>query len=486
MSIRTRFTLQIFAFLFVFALLEIITFKAGAQVVKKAAHHLPNVIIIFTDDQGYGDVGVFGATAYPTPHLDQMAKEGRRFTDFHAAQPVCTASRAALLTGCYPNRIGLPGALGPKSNEGMSDRETTLAQMFKQKGYATGMAGKWHLGNKPQFSPIRHGFDEFYGLPYSSDMWPLHPEAKPGSYPPLPLFEGESVLKSDLTHSDQEQLLTEYTERAVQFIERNRDKPFFFYLAPNTPHVPLHVSSKFKGKSGAGLYGDVIMEIDWSVGEIFKALKKNGLDENTLVIFSSDNGPWLSYGNHAGSAGPFREGKGTNFEGGHREPCIMRWPGHLPANTVCKEPLVTIDIFPTLAHLIGAELPSHKIDGLDVWPVIAELPGAKNPHDAYYFYYNRNDLQAVRSGEWKLLFAHTSRTMHGQEPGKDGFPGKYRPLSVEHSLYNLSTDPGETKDVASEHPEVVKQLEALAEKCRADLGDDLTKRVATGARPPGL
>ena len=430
-------------------------------------------------------MGVFGATAYPTPNLDRMAREGRRFTDFHAAQPVCSASRAALLTGCYPNRIGIPGALGPKSNIGIGAGETTLAEMFKQKGYATGMAGKWHLGNKPQFLPGRHGFDEFLGLPYSSDMWPLHPEAKPGSYPPLPLFDGEQVTNPDLSHADQEQLLTQYTERAVNFIERNKDRPFFFYLAPNTPHVPLHVSDKFKGKSGAGLYGDVIMEIDWSVGQILEAIKKNHLDENTLVIFSSDNGPWLSYGNHAGSAGRFREGKGTNFEGGHREPCIMRWPGHLPANSVCEEPLMTIDLYPTLARLIGAELPAHKIDGLDVWPVISNAPDAKNPHDAYYFYYNQNDLQAVRSGEWKLLFAHTARTMNGQTPGKDGYPGKYLPLRVERSLYNLSADPSETTDVSAQNPDVVRRLEALTETMRSDLGDDLTKRPATGSRPPG-
>jgi len=459
--------------------------QAGLAAPQKSAATPPNVVLIFTDDQGYGDVGVFGATAFPTPNLDRLAHEGRRFTDFHVAQAVCSASRAALLTGCYPNRIGLPGALGPNSKTGISSSEITLAQMFKQKGYATGMAGKWHLGNKPQFLPTRHGFDEFFGLPYSSDMWPLHPEAKPGSYPPIPLLEGDRILNPDLTPADQEQLTTKYAQRAVEFIDNNKDKPFFFYLAPNTPHVPLYVSEKFKGKSGGGLYGDVIMEIDWAVGEVLEALKRNNLEENTLVIFTSDNGPWLSYGNHAGSAGPFREGKGTNFEGGHREPCIMRWPGRLPANSICKEPLMTIDLFPTLARLIGAELPPHKIDGLDVWPLLAGLPGATNPHEAYYFYYNQNDLQAVRSGDWKLFFSHTSRTMNGQEPGRDGRPGKYRPLPVGGALYNLSTDPGETQDVSAQQPEARKRLEALAETIRADLGDELTNRQPTGARPPG-
>lgn len=331
---------------------------------------------------------------------------------------------------------------------------------------------------------MRHGFDEFFGLPYSSDMWPHHPEASPGSHPPLPLFENDRVLDGDSTHADQDQLTTQYAERAVRFIENNKDTPFFFYLAPNTPHVPLNVSERFKGKSSGGLYGEVIMEIDWAVGEVLNAIKRNNLDEDTLVIFSSDNGPWLSYGNHAGSTGPFRKGKGTNLEGVHREPCIMRWPGRLPANSVCKEPLMTIDIFPTIARLIGAELPAHKIDGLDIWPVLADLPSAKNPHDASYFYYNQNDLQAVRSGEWKLLFAHTTRTMNGQPQGKDGVPGKYRSLTIERSLYNLTADPGETQDVSARHPEIISRLEALAENARADLGDALTKRAATGARPP--
>ncbi len=449
-----------------------------------AADRLPNVVIIFTDDQGYADVGVFGAKGFTTPNLDRMAHEGRRFTDWHAAQAVCSASRTGLLTGCYPNRIGIHGALGPGSKVGISDGEMTIAQMLKPRGYATAIYGKWHLGDHPQFLPTRHGFDEYFGVPYSNDMWPLHPEAG-NKFPPLPLYDGEKPIKVGLTHEDQEQLTTQYAEHAVSFIERNKDRPFFLYVTPNMPHVPLHVSAKFKGKSERGLYGDVIMEIDWAVGEILAALKKNGLDENTLVIFTSDNGPWLSYGNHAGSAGPLREGKGTSFDGGHREPFIARWPGHIPADTVWPEPAMNIDLLPTIARLAGAKLPEHKIDGLDIWPLFSSEPGAKNPHDAYFFYYGVNELQAVRSGDWKLFFPHTARTMQGQAPGRDGIPGKYKPLPVEHELYDLKSDVGETKNVAAKNPEVVQRLEALAEQARADLGDSLTKRAGSGVREPG-
>jgi arylsulfatase A-like enzyme len=453
--------------------------------VALAADRPPNVVIIFTDDQGYADVGIFGAKGYSTPNLDRMAKEGRRFTDWHAAQPVCSASRTALLTGCYPNRIGIHGALGPGSKVGIGDGEVTIAQMLKPLGYATAIFGKWHLGDRPQFLPTRHGFDEYFGVPYSNDMWPLHPEAKPGAYPPLPLFDGENPVKVGLTHEDQEQLTTQYAEHAVSFIERNKARPFFLYVTPNMPHVPLHVSAKFKGKSELGLYGDVIMEIDWAVGEILDALRKNGLDEQTLVVFTSDNGPWLSYGNHAGSAGPLREGKGTNFDGGHREPFIARWPGRIPADTVCPEPAMTIDLLPTIAKLTGAKLPEHKIDGLDIWPLLAGDSAAKNPHDAYFFYYGVNELQAVRSGDWKLFFPHTARSMAGQTPGKDGIPGKYKPLPVALELYNLRDDLGETKNVAAENPEIVRRLEALAEQARDDMGDKLTGRVGKGTREPG-
>ena len=450
-----------------------------------AADRPPNIVIIFTDDQGYADVGVFGAKGFTTPNLDRMAHEGRRFTDWHAAQPVCSASRTALLTGCYPNRIGIHGALGPGSKVGIGDGEVTIAQMLKPLGYATAIFGKWHLGDRPQFLPTRHGFDEYFGVPYSNDMWPLHPEAKPGAYPPLPLYDGETPLKVGLTHEDQEQLTTQYAEHAVSFIERNKERPFFLYVTPNMPHVPLHVSAKFKGKSVQGLYGDVIMEIDWAVGEILAAIKKAGVDAQTLVIFTSDNGPWLSYGNHAGSAGPLREGKGTTFDGGHREPFIARWPGHIPANSVCPEPAMNIDLLPTIAKLTGAKLPEHQIDGLDIWPLFAGDSSAKNPHDAYYCYYGTNELQAVRSGDWKLLLPHTARSMQGQAAGKDGIPGKYKPLPVALELYNLRDDLGETKNVVAENPEIVKRLEALAEKAREDMGDKLTNRIGKGTREPG-
>ncbi|NOY60968.1 MAG: sulfatase [Calditrichaeota bacterium] len=433
---------------------------------------MPNIIIVFTDDQGYADVGTFGAVGFKTPNLDRMAREGMRFTNFHVAQPVCSASRASLLTGCYCNRIGITGALGPRSKIGISDDEMTLAQLVKQKNYATAIFGKWHLGYQKKFLPTRHGFDEFFGLPYSHDMWPHHPE-HPESYPDLPLIEDEKIIayNPDIT-----KLTTWYTEHAVQFIEKNKNHPFFLYVAHNMPHVPLGVSDKFKGKSKRGLYGDVIMEIDWSVGQIMEAVQRNGLDDNTLIIFTSDNGPWLSYGDHAGSAKPLREGKGTTWDGGQREPCIMRWPGKIPANAVCKEPLMTIDIFPTIAGLIGARLPDHKIDGLDIWPIMSGKKDAKSPHDALYFYWN-NDLQAVIRGKWKMHFPHNYRTLNGRPGGTGGMPVKYEQAHTDLVLYNLDKDIGEQHDVSAEHPDIVKRLTKMGKK--------FDKELKKTKRPPG-
>lgn len=454
----------------------------------QAGQRLPNIVIIFTDDQGYADVGVFGAKGFKTPNLDRLAREGCKFTNFHVAQPVCSASRAGLLTGCYPNRIGIHGALGPNAKHGINDNEMTLAELLKQKGYATGMAGKWHLGRPTQFQPVHHGFDEYFGLPYSNDMWPRHPEARTGTYPPLPLIEGDRVIDNEVTPDEQANLTTWYTERAVKFIGRNHDRPFFFYLAHSMPHVPLYVSDKFKGKSKQGLYGDVIMEIDWSVGEVVKALKQYKLEDNTLVIFTSDNGPWLSYGNHAGSAGPLREGKGTCWEGGTREPCILRWPGKIPRGKTSDAMFMTIDLFPTIAKLVGGELPLHQIDGLDVWPLIAGTKGATNPHTAYCYYYETSQLQSVVSGDgrWKLQLPHTFRTLSGHSGGTNGIPAQYEQVKLEApELYDLKNDIGEKKNVASANPELVRRLMEFAEKTRKDLGDSLTNRKGTGVREPG-
>jgi arylsulfatase A-like enzyme len=304
--------------------------------------HPPNVILIFCDDLGYADVGCYGAKGYKTPNIDRLARQGMRFTDFYVAQAVCSASRAALLTGCYPNRIGIRGALGPQAKVGIHSNEVTIAELLKQRGYATAIYGKWHLGHLPPFLPTRHGFDDYFCLPYSNDMWPHHPTSGT-NYPPLPLIEGEKVVQF---MPDQTQLTTWYTERAVGFIERNKDRPFFLYVPHSMPHVPLFVSRKFVGKTKRGLYGDVIEEIDWSVGRILSALRQHRLEDNTLVIFTSDNGPWLSYGDHAGSAGHLREGKGTTFDGGARVPFIAKWPGRIPARSVCREPAMTIDILP--------------------------------------------------------------------------------------------------------------------------------------------
>lgn len=440
----------------------------------------PNIVLIFTDDQGYQDVGCFGSPDIETPNLDRMAAEGMRFTDFYVAQAVCSASRAALMTGCYANRIGILGALGPSARHGIHPNELTLAEVVKQRGYATAIYGKWHLGDRRQFLPVHHGFDDYFGLPYSNDMWPYHPTVK---FRPLPMIEDDRVVDPDVTAEEQTQLTTWYTERAVKFIEEHRGTPFFVYLAHSMPHVPLFVSEKFKGKSKRGLYGDVIMEIDWSVGQILSTLQRLGLDEQTLVIFTSDNGPWLSYGDHGGCALPLREGKGTMFDGGCREACIMRWPGKIPAGSVCREVAATIDILPTVAGLLGVELPKDRIiDGKDIWPLMSGQPGAKSPHEAYYFYWGR-ELQAVRSGKWKLHFPHKYHTL--VEPGRGGQPGQYRQANIELALFDLENDIGETTNLADKYPEVVERLKALAEQAREDLGDSATGRQGRNVREPG-
>lgn len=447
------------------------------------AERLPNFVIIFIDDMGYADIGPFGAKGYTTPNLDRLAKEGRRFTDFYVPQAVCSASRAGMVTGCYNVRVGIQGALTHTANYGLSAGEMTLADVVKQKGYATACFGKWHLGHHPKFLPTSHGFDEYLGLPYSNDMWPLHPTAGK-NFPDLPLIEGTRVVDANVTDEDQNQLTTRYTERAVRFIEKNKDRPFLIYLPHSMVHVPLHVSDKFRGKSPRGLFGDVVMEIDWSVGQIVDALRKVKLDKDTLVLFTADNGPWLSYGDHAGSAGPLREGKGTMFDGGCREPTVMWWPGKIPAGTVCKTPAMTIDILPTIAHLAGARLPEHPIDGKNIWPLVAGQPGAQSPHEAYYFYWGKH-LEAVRMGRWKLHFPHAYRTLGGRPGGTGGLPVPYQQAKIGLALFDLEKDPGETTDVLSQHPDVVAKIKKLADGVRAELGDSATKQKGSGVRDPG-
>lgn len=443
-----------------------------------AAKRAPNFVIVYADDLGYADIGSFGAKGYQTPNLDRMALEGLRLTNFYVAQAVCSASRAALLTGCYPNRIGIQGALNHTAQYGINADEWTIGEVLKQRGYATAAFGKWHLGHHPQFLPTHNGFDEYLGLPYSNDMWPHHPTQK-NFYPDLPLIEGDKVAKLD---PDQTQLTTWYTERAVRFIERSKDKPFFLYLAHSMPHVPLFVSDKFKGKTARGLYGDVIAEIDWSVGQVLETLKRLNLDNDTLVIFTSDNGPWMSYGNHAGSPGPFRESKGTSFEGGVRVPFVARWPGRIPKNAVSSVAAMTIDLLPTLAKLAEAPLPQRTIDGRDIWPLLANKRGAKSPHDTYYFYWGK-ELHAIRSGKWKLHLPHPYQSL--SEAANDGKAGKFVRKEIELSLFDLEKDPGETTNVAEQNPAVVKRLLAFAERARVDLGDTLTKREGQNVRAPG-
>ncbi len=443
----------------------------------------PNIVLILCDDLGWGDLGCYGARGFHTPELDRMARQGTRFTSFYVAQAVCSASRAALLTGCYPNRLGIHGALGPNQKVGLHPDEATLADILKPQGYATAMIGKWHLGRPTPFLPLHHGFDSYFGLPYSNDMWPNHPEAAVGTYPRLPLLEGDRVLEE---MPDQRLLTQRYTDRAVRFIAEQRGRPFFLYLAHSMPHVPLFASDRFAGRSRSGLYGDVVGELDWSTGRILATLRRLGLERDTLVIFTSDNGPWLSYGDHAGSSGPFREGKGTVFEGGVRVPCLMRWPGEIPAGRTVDTPLMTIDLLPTIARMAGATLPVRRIDGLDVWPLLAGWRGATNPHPAYYFYYNQGELQAVRSGDWKLLLPHISRTSPDGARAERGRPAAYLPMSVGLELYNVKRDPGETHDEAAQEPEVLGRLLGLAEDARNELGDALTHRRGKGVREAGL
>ncbi len=451
----------------------------------------PNIVIIYMDDMGYGDPECYNGLLYHTPNINKLAAQGMRFTNFYAAQAVCTASRAALLTGCYPNRIGMVGALMPWDKTSLNPKEETIAASLKRAGYRTGMVGKWHLGSKAPFLPLHYGFDEYLGLPYSNDMWPVGYDGKPvtdtadwkSRYPPLPLLDGDQPVRYIRNLEDQSTLTKIYTDRAVAFINKKGKAPFFLYLAHSMVHVPIAASPAFRGKSGAGLFGDVMMEVDWSVGEIIKALDVNGLSDNTLVIFTSDNGPWRIFGEHAGNTGGLREGKGTSFEGGQREPCIMRWPGVIPAGTVCSKLAANIDLFPTIAAFCKSPLPKEKIDGTDIGALLRNEDNA-DPRREFVYYYQHNSLEAVRKDRWKLVFPHQYNSFSKDSLGRNGFPTKSLKGETGLALYDLRSDPGETVDVSKQFPELVQELQAIADKYRQILGDDLTKTPPKEFRAP--
>ena len=443
----------------------------------------PNVILILTDDQGYADLGIYGAKGFTTPHLDAMAQAGAQFISYYATQPVCSASRASILTGCYADRIGIHNAYSPGSNVGINSNETTLAEMLKAQGYATAIFGKWHLGDAPQFMPTKHGFDEFYGILYSNDMWPKHPQqGSVFNFPDIYLYENETPIKK----LEEQSFLTQaLTNKAISFIETHQNEPFFIYLPHPQPHVPLFAGKDFVGSQERGLYGDVIHEIDYGVGQIMAALKKSGLEENTLIIFTSDNGPWLSYGGHSGSPGKFREGKGTNWEGGHRVPALVKFPRAVESNTLIKAPAMGIDWLPTIAEWTQSPLPKNKIDGASLVPLLTAKT-TQAPHQNFFFYYRTNELHAVRHKDWKLYLPHTYRTLNGRVGTNNGYPIAYEMNTIETpALFDLQTDPEEENDVAKKHPEVVAHISKIADSIRLVLGDRLTGIKGREVRPVG-
>ena len=420
---------------------------------------------------GYGDIAPFGSKINRTPNLDRMAAEGMKLTSFYCA-PVCSASRAQMMTGCCAKRVSV-GLFEPMSASGLNPSEKSLAALLKPQGYATMIVGKWHLGDQPEFLPTRFGFDHYLGLPYSNDMGgDGKPNAKGKVRPPLPLMRDEKVIEAPV---DQDKLARLYTEEAVKFIKENKDRPFFLYLAHTAVHVPLHPGPEFKGKSSNGAYGDWVEETDWSVGQVLQTLRDLKLDRNTLVIFTSDNGPWLAQHERGGVAGPLRGGKFTTWEGGMREPSLAWWPGKIPAGTVCDTVLSETDVLPTAVKLAGGQVPTdRKIDGKDIWPVLSGLT-KESPHEALY-YFEGMTLGAVRSGPWKLAVAPQGTGKKEKDDQKE-FASPEAPR-----LYNLDTDIGETTDVAAQHPDVVKSLQDLVWKMDADLG---IKGKGPGVRPAG-
>jgi arylsulfatase A len=439
----------------------------------------PNFVIFLMDDMGYGDIGAFGSKLNRTPHCDQMAREGMRLASFYAA-PVCTPSRAALLTGCYAKRVSLPQVIFPASKIGLSADEHTIAGLLKQQGYSTMAIGKWHVGDQPEFLPTHRGFDHYLGLPYSNDMggeWNGAPDVPAGKRkPPLPLVRDENVVET-LKGPDQDKLTGMYTDEAVKFIREHKEGPFFLYLAHTAVHVPLHPGPDFRGKSQNGAYGDWVEEADASAGRVLETLRELKLAENTLVIFSSDNGPWLIQGKDGGTAGPLRGGKGGTYEGGVREPTIAWWPGHIAPGTSCDAVAGEIDLLPTIVKLAGGSVPTdRKIDGADIAPLL--LGQSTQSPRAAQFYFDGNRLEAVRSGPWKLAIVRQQERTRASGEAKPPTPKE--PFTPK--LYNLDSDIGETKDVAADHPDVVERLQKLVAEMDADLGK--TKR-GQGVRDPG-
>jgi arylsulfatase A len=437
----------------------------------------PNFVIIFCDDLGYADIEPFGAPRTRTPHLTRMAAEGIRFTDFHVTSGVCTPSRASLMTGCYPKRVGLheseKGAwvLFPGDARGLHRNEITLAEVLKPRGYATACVGKWHLGDQPEFFPTRQGFDSWFGIPFSNDMGQVTDKGRARrGRPPTPLVRDDRVVEEE---PDQTQLTRRYTEEALRFLGENRARPFFLYLAHTMPHWPQYASERFAGKSANSRFGDTVEEIDWSTGEILSALKRLGLDERTLVLFTSDNGGPLNQG---ANNTPLRGGKGTTWEGGFRVPMLARWPGRIPAGAVCGELATTMDLLPTFARLARAEPPRDRvIDGKDIWPLLSGRPGARTPYEGF-FYYHLGQLQAVRGGDWKLFVPHVARPRQADPKAT---------VQIKVQLYNLAADICETNNVAAQHPDVVARLTALADRAKEDLGDTSLNLAGRNTREPG-
>ena len=424
----------------------------------------PNVVVIFIDDMGYGDIGPYGATKQRTPHLDRMAKEGMKLTSFYAT-PVCSVSRAQMMTGCYGARISVPGVYFPGQSVGLNPTEVTVAERLKEKGYATQMVGKWHLGDQPEFLPTRQGFDHYLGIPYSNDMLKISTETK---VPVVPLLRDEKIAEL-MDGEGQRRMVELYTKEAVDFIGRNKDKPFYLYFAHNAVHTPIYPGAAFAGKSQNGRFGDWVEEVDWSVGQVLDALRSQGLDKDTLVVFTSDNGPWLTKGTDGGSAGPLRGGKGSTWEGGVRVPTIAWWPGRVPAGSVNDAVAATIDLLPTFVSLAGGTVPATPvIDGRDITSIL--LGQSKESAREAHFYFSGYDLQAVRQGRWKLALVPQPEDM-----------GKRAKTPPGLRLYDLDAEIGEQTDVAVQHPEVVAKLKVLADKVSAEIGG----KTPTARRPAG-